>query len=297
MKYQIEKRYFKYTPKRSYRYGKPEGVCLHFTANYNSTIEGELSYMAKNTNKAFVQAFVDQDHCIECADPGMGAYGAGKYANRRFIHIELCVAHNPTDFERSFDRYCWMAAYYLQKYNRPLTYASSNGNGTLWTHRHVTNYLGGTTHTDPFNYLAKWGVSWQTICKRVAKHYNEMKGTNMGGTDMIGRGIESLQASLNTLGYVGANGKSLVVDGITGKNTTYATKNFQSDNGLVRDGIAGAKTWEAINQKLKEKREKENLKNAAYAVQKSSTGNTDIDEAIANCEKLLASLKKIKEGK
>ena len=46
-------------PKNSYRNGKPEGVVVHETANPNSTIYGEISYMKSNYQSAFVHTFVD----------------------------------------------------------------------------------------------------------------------------------------------------------------------------------------------------------------------------------------------
>lgn len=283
MKYNVEKRYFKYAPTRRYRYNKPEGVCLHFTANYNSTLDSELRYMAKNVKKAFVQAYVDADHCVECANPDLGAYGAGRHGNDRFIHIELCVAHDPVSFERSFDRYCWMTAYYLRKYNLQLIPAKSNGTGTLWTHWHVTKYLGGTTHTDPFNYLKRWGVTWETIYSRVAKHYQELGGEVLKGEEM--RGLLQFQQSLNKLAYLGANGKPLVEDGMNGNNTMHAVMNFQRDNGLVQDGIVGAKTWECMDRALEAQR-KEKVK---------VPEDNNFDVAIATCEALLKLLKEMNQ--
>src|SRR5699024_2822634 len=41
------------------------------------------------------------------------------------------------------------------------------------THRYVTNTWGGTTHTDPDAYLAKWGVS----ISRLAKDIGSSKGS------------------------------------------------------------------------------------------------------------------------
>lgn len=293
MKYSIEKRYFKITPTKHYRYGKPEGVCLHFTANYKSTLDSELAYMARNVKNAFVQGYVDANHCVECANPDMGAYGAGSKANGRFIHIELCVAHDQVSFERSFDRYCWMAAYYLRKYNLPLIAAKINGSGTLWTHWHVTNYLGGTTHTDPFNYLKKWGIDVNDLYTRVAKHYNELGEITEGVNNMMG--LKEFQASLNTLAYLGANGRRLVEDGINGANTRHAVINFQRDNGLVTDGVVGQKTWEAMTRALKAKREEDNLNKAVEKVAKTNTNDlNNLDAAVNACEALLKILKEMR---
>ena len=53
-----------------------------------------------------------------------------------------------------------------------------------------------------------------------------------------GMGVETLQNRLSNLGYnVGP------VDGIFGKMTLKAVKNFQRVEGLYRDGIVGPMTW------------------------------------------------------
>lgn len=49
-----------------------------------------------------------------------------------------------------------------------------------------------------------------------------------------------LQFILNQLGY------NLVVDGVFGKNTETAVKNFQSINSLIVDGIVGKNTWKTL---------------------------------------------------
>jgi RHS repeat-associated protein len=54
--------------------------------------------------------------------------------------------------------------------------------------------------------------------------------------------LKDVQSKLNQLGYVGANGKSLTVDGINGNNTQFAVRAFQSKAGLTADGIAGPNT-------------------------------------------------------
>lgn len=62
-----------------------------------------------------------------------------------------------------------------------------------------------------------------------------------------GNGVRWLQYALNSKGYKGANGKSLVVDGECGSNTEYAIKLFQKDNSLTVDGIAGSKTTSLLS--------------------------------------------------
>jgi len=51
--------------------------------------------------------------------------------------------------------------------------------------------------------------------------------------------VKELQTKLNTL---------LVIDGIFGKNTDKAVRDFQQKNGLVVDGIVGKNTWAKLNK-------------------------------------------------
>ncbi len=55
-----------------------------------------------------------------------------------------------------------------------------------------------------------------------------------------------VQEYLNSKGYKGANNKSLTEDGIFGKNTVYAVKQYQADYGLTVDGLVGDDTWTSM---------------------------------------------------
>ncbi len=55
--------------------------------------------------------------------------------------------------------------------------------------------------------------------------------------------VRRLQEKLRKMEYKDSSGKELICDGVFGKNTEYALKNFQKKMGLVTDGIAGPKTW------------------------------------------------------
>lgn len=55
--------------------------------------------------------------------------------------------------------------------------------------------------------------------------------------------VEVLQKKLNDAGY------NLSVDGDFGKKTLEAVKDYQKVNGLVVDGIVGAKTWEKLTER------------------------------------------------
>ena len=61
---------------------------------------------------------------------------------------------------------------------------------------------------------------------------------------------QDVQAALNQLGYHGANGQPLTVDGAIGPNSTFAVKAFQTDHALSVDGIPGPVTKAALTAAL-----------------------------------------------
>ena len=77
-----------------------------------------------------------------------------------------------------------------------------------------------------------------------------------------GQDVSKLQQALKDRGY------QVTVDGIYGTQTKEAVKQFQRDNGLVVDGIAGAKTLAA----LKISTESTNTSSDAYLLQRCNFG-------------------------
>lgn len=59
-----------------------------------------------------------------------------------------------------------------------------------------------------------------------------------------GKDVKELQSNLNNRGY------NLAVDGIFGKNTLSAVKDYQSSNKLAVDGIVGGNTWGSLIQPI-----------------------------------------------
>ncbi|WP_052404732.1 GW dipeptide domain-containing protein [Bacillus rubiinfantis] len=176
----VENKYISYLPKFPYRhgYGQVEGVVAHETANNNSTITGEISYMSRNYRKAFVHAFADSSRVIEIHSPNYGAWGAGSAANQRFVHIELVRVKKSektfSQFAKSINNYANYIAATLYRYNLPLIDAEKTGTGTLWSHKAVTKYLGHTTHQDPHSYFSAWGYSWTQFVQLVKYKYEQL---------------------------------------------------------------------------------------------------------------------------
>ena len=61
-----------------------------------------------------------------------------------------------------------------------------------------------------------------------------------------GAQVKTAQRILKDLGYTGANGRPIFVDGDFGNNVDFAVREFQRYKGLAADGIIGKNTWEAL---------------------------------------------------
>jgi len=172
----VEDQYKSIFTKFTYRngYGEVEGVVAHETANSSSSITSEIAYMTRNHRNAFVHAFADSSRVIEIHNPNYGAWGAGYYANQRFVHIELVREKSFDKFARSINNYGDYIVSILYDYNLPLKSAEKTGEGTLWSHAAVTKYLGATTHGDPHAYFKKWGYSWDQFVQLVTMKYKAL---------------------------------------------------------------------------------------------------------------------------
>lgn len=173
--------YSSHIPKYGYRngVGNPEGIVAHETANNTSTIWGEVQYMKNNYQNAFVHAFVDDNNIIETAPTDYLAWGAGPVANERFIHVELVRVQGKDRFARAINNYADYIATNLLYYNLPVDSAEYDGSGTLWSHKAVSNFLGGTDHSDPYGWFQMNGYSMDELAQLVTEKYNAKLNGNV----------------------------------------------------------------------------------------------------------------------
>ncbi|MGX9931895.1 peptidoglycan recognition protein family protein [Virgibacillus salarius] len=173
--------------KFDYRYGHGalEGVVAHETANDNSTIYGEISYMMRNHENGFVHAFVDHERIIQIHPLDYGAWGAGRHANERFVHVELVRVNNFDEFARSINNYADYIANIIYEYNLGVTSAEQSGQGTLWSHKAVSTHLGGTTHVDPHGYFARYGYTWEQFVELVVQKHKNLINSKKANTSKL----------------------------------------------------------------------------------------------------------------
>lgn len=153
----------------------PNGIVFHWTAagtGAPDTAKNEAAYEINgHWTNAFVHTFIDHTQIMNIHDTNYGAWGAGPYANKRFVHFELCTETTEANFAKSIVNAAYYAAYIAHQYGMAPTLGPD---GTIWTHHQVSTILGGTTHVDPDEYLARWNYNTSKFLVLVKKYYNQL---------------------------------------------------------------------------------------------------------------------------
>ena len=140
--------------------GRPTMVINHDTANPNSTIDGEIAYMTRNQESAFVHEFVDGNRMIGIADTDYISWGSGPQGNSRGVQVEQVHVHSKDEFARELMNLAQFNVNIMKQYGLTPSIGKANGSGSIWTHAMVSRYLGGTDHVDPDGYWAKNASQW-----------------------------------------------------------------------------------------------------------------------------------------
>lgn len=171
-------------PKLNYRNKHPEGVVVHETANPNSTIYNEITYMKRNYENAFVHTFVDASHIINIANPNYLSWGSGPMGNARYVQFEQVEVHSKAAFASELNNAAYYTAYVLKQYGLTPKYKS-----TVLSHHNVSTLLGGTNHTDPDGYWNTnarnfFGTTYtmSNFTTLVKQHYAQLGGTASSST-------------------------------------------------------------------------------------------------------------------
>lgn len=182
MKYKIESKFVNGLPRNPYKngVGKPTAIVLHDTGNERSTLEGEISYMSRNWQAAFVHAWANGKRIVETANTDYMCWGGGPGINPYAIQIELVHEHDKFSFLESLDRWIFYAAYQCYWYGIKPTDATDDGVGTIWTHDAVSRFKGHTDHVDPMPYIMQRAklynitITWKMIFNKIVEYYNAL---------------------------------------------------------------------------------------------------------------------------
>ncbi|EAC8477303.1 hypothetical protein JH67_03100 [Listeria monocytogenes] len=138
-------------------------IIAHDTANDNSTIDNEVSYMSRNWNNAFVTHFVGGGgRVVQVASAGYVSWGCGSAGNGyAYAQVELCHAKTRDQFNKDYAVYCQLLVDLAKQAGIPISLDSGSRTSDrgIKTHDWITKKLGKTSHTDPYGYLSRWGIS------------------------------------------------------------------------------------------------------------------------------------------
>lgn len=135
----------------------PSYFAVHSTANPGATAENHASYWRNNPDYA-VHLVSDWSTCLHTVPYDRLCWHVGN-GNGYCEGIELCEATTRGQFDAGIEVAARAVAERLR--------ARGWGTDRLITHHQAAQKWGGSDHTDPDPYFAKWGYTWEKFVIRV----------------------------------------------------------------------------------------------------------------------------------
>jgi len=153
--YQISEQLIKYN--RSKKPLSPFGFVIHSTATPNATAQNEHDYFNGGDRQASSHYFVDNKSIIRCIPESEQAWHAGQTANSKFLSAEMCEIE---PFAEVWNRTVWLVA------DACVRYGWSTG-PNVYSHRGISAKWKETNHTDPIQFLANHGKTWDQLLSAI----------------------------------------------------------------------------------------------------------------------------------
>jgi N-acetylmuramoyl-L-alanine amidase CwlA len=173
------------------------GVAAHATGNYGGkfgdNVMAERNFEVETWGSAFVHYFCDDNGILQIADINYKAYGAGRNANGKYVHVELCQSKDKEKALKGYANWVYILAFVLAR--KKLGVIDTR---TLVSHQWISQHLGGTDHQDPIAYLSTFGKTWADVVKDVQAEYYKQTApvvpqfTVDGAVDLICKKIRSV---------------------------------------------------------------------------------------------------------
>ena len=181
MTYPIEKRLMSGLPNKALTAKKY--VIAHESGNGNNTgpnaLENEIAYMNRNKAKAFTSHWVGGGgRIVQIAPVNRVQYGCGPKGNPlSYAQVELARTNDKEQFKKDYAAYIWLLRELAKEAGIPVVLDGA-GNG-IKSHRWITDNLKGTTHRDPYDYLASMGISEAQFKLDILNGLEEVKGAQI----------------------------------------------------------------------------------------------------------------------
>lgn len=138
-------------------------------------LEREITYMNRNKAKAFTSHWVGGGgKIVQIAPVGKLQYGCGPKGNPfSYAQVELARTNNKEQFKKDYAAYIWLLRELAKDAGIPVLLDGA-GNG-IKSHRWITDNLKGTTHRDPYSYLASMGITEEQFEIDIKNGLEEVK--------------------------------------------------------------------------------------------------------------------------
>lgn len=169
MSYTIEKRLMTGLP--NLRLDAVKYVIAHESGNSKNcgpnALENEIAYMNRNKANAFTSHWVGGGgRIVQIAPVNRVQYGCGHKGNPlSYAQVELARTDNKEQFKKDYAVYIWLLRNLAKEAGIPIV-LDGTGNG-IKSHRWITDNLDGTTHRDPYSYLASMGITEEQFKKDI----------------------------------------------------------------------------------------------------------------------------------
>jgi len=169
LSYIIEKRLLTGIP--NYALTAVKYVIAHESGNPNNcgpnALENEIAYMNRNKANAFTSHWVGGGgKIVQIAPVGKLQYGCGPKGNPlSYAQVELARTNDKEQFKKDYAAYIWLLRELAKEASIPVV-LDGTGNG-IKSHRWITENLKGTTHRDPYSYLASMGITEEQFKKDI----------------------------------------------------------------------------------------------------------------------------------
>lgn len=227
-------------------------IVLHYTGNKGDTAKNNAIYFGGGNRNASAHYFVDDNEIVQVVEEHNASWavgdGKGQYGitNSNSLSIEMCCNSSGQVSEKTENKTIELVKSLMNKYNISIAnvvrhYDASrktcpNWSANNWSrwHNFKAKLQGGIPSNPTIN---------KPLASIPANPYKKY-------ADFVGDRCKELQSLLIKLGYsCGGYG----ADGLFGKGTYDSLIQFQKDNGLAVDGLAGVATFAKLNELISKK--------------------------------------------
>lgn len=155
---------------RSHETLYPQGFVLHSTDTPGATAQNEFNYFNSAYRGASAHYFVDWTQIIRTIPENEVAWHAGSTANHKFLAVEICEpsVKNPSLFEEVWRRTIWLVAEGCVRYG----WAADT---QVFPHQEISKMYQETNHTDPIDYLARYGRPWDELLVAIEQEIQNIQ--------------------------------------------------------------------------------------------------------------------------